>query len=272
MTPLAHFITKQLTLPLKRRRFKDDGSLLINMGDIHCFECTDIIGAARDLLEESKKQSPDQFKVKISEMISQTSFLPAPKTWIEYQEENLRLGFLLIANKENKFATVLHAFGGDNKGGDKVAASMRGSIRMPLVDGEGENDVCRFDMPDMEEIQLVHWVMELTVILAFINTPRIIGRRQHMPHCGLERHLLAQRGVIGKFPLNAWTEIKLDITGPKDVSDKASVEAHYTGERALHFCRSHLRIRLGHLEIVRAHWRGDASLGIRQSRYKMVAA
>ncbi|GLK86659.1 hypothetical protein GCM10017653_47290 [Ancylobacter defluvii] len=107
----------------------------------------------------------------------------------------------------------------------------------------------------------------LTAFLAFINTPRIIGRRQHMPHRSLERKLVAQRAVVGKFPLHAWTEIKLHVTPPEDLSDELSHEAHLTGERALHFCRAHLRIRLGKLEVVRGHWRGDAALGIRRSRY-----
>ena len=65
------------------------------------------------------------------------------------------------------------------------------------------------------------------------------------------------------------TEIKLEITEPVDASHDPSMEAHYTGDRALHFCRAHLRIRLGKLEIVRSHWRGDASLGIKQSRYRL---
>jgi hypothetical protein len=48
-------------------------------------------------------------------------------------------------------------------------------------------------------------------------------------------------------------------------------EAHYTGEKCLHFCRSHLRVRNGRLEQVKAHWRGNPSLGIKQTRYKLVA-
>ena len=42
MTPLAHRIVKELTLPMKRRTFKDGCNLLKNMDDIHCFECTEI--------------------------------------------------------------------------------------------------------------------------------------------------------------------------------------------------------------------------------------
>lgn len=103
--------------------------------------------------------------------------------------------------------------------------------------------------------------------LAFINSPKIIGRRQHMPHKGLERELLKNQKVIGSFPLHAWTEIALDVTPPKEAAGQHEFEAHLTGRRALHFVRSHLRIREGRLQFVKSHWRGDAALGIRQSRY-----
>jgi hypothetical protein len=37
--------------------------------------------------------------------------------------------------------------------------------------------------------------------------------------------------------------------------------------RALHFVRAHLRLRLGKIELVRPHWRGDAQLGIKRPAY-----
>ena len=105
---------------------------------------------------------------------------------------------------------------------------------------------------------------ELAMIL--INSPHIIGRRQHMPHAGLERQLT--RGLAGgKFPLHAWTEIKLQVAKPVEIDDGEPHEAHLTGRRALHFVRKHIRIRLGQLEYVSAHWRGDPSIGIKRSRY-----
>lgn len=90
-----------------------------------------------------------------------------------------------------------------------------------------------------------------------------------MPHRGLERALIANQKLVGKFPLHAWTEIKLHVTPPKEAEGEH--EAHLTGERALHFCRAHLRIRLGRLEVVKAHWRGNPAIGIKQSRYTVTA-
>jgi hypothetical protein len=75
--------------------------------------------------------------------------------------------------------------------------------------------------------------------------------------------------LVGKFPLHAWTEIKLDVALPRDASNRQSVEAHYTGTVAYHWCRAHLRIRLGKLEIVKAHERGNPALGFKRSRYRL---
>jgi hypothetical protein len=100
-----------------------------------------------------------------------------------------------------------------------------------------------------------------------INTPKIIMRQQHMPHRGLQRDLIKAGKVNGKYPLHAWTEILLRVR-PPEVSE-GDHEAHLTGARALHFVRKHIRIRLGKLEYVSAHWRGDASIGIKRSRYRV---
>lgn len=274
MTPLAMLITKQLTLPKKRRFFTDHCGLLPLMSDVHCFEVSEVFAAARTLvlgpaaeiedLEDRGRYISDRIQ-KVSEY---TSFLPAPNTWIEWTNElGGRTGVLLREDKGG-FCQIRIA---ENIADRRDFHSSGGIYRMAL--GGGYGDALRFQstvtLDEQARLSLCSLLITLNGILAMINTPRIIGRRQHMPHRGLERKLVAASGIVGKFPLNAWTEIKLEVTAPKDASDSASVEAHYTGARALHFCRAHLRMRLGQLEIVRSHWRGDGSLGIKQSRYKL---
>jgi hypothetical protein len=106
--------------------------------------------------------------------------------------------------------------------------------------------------------------------LSLINSPRIIGQRLHYPHGRAEREALKKAKMVGKFPLRAWTEIVLEVrVNPKDVSDEPSKEAHLTGERCLHYCRTYLRVRHGMLEYVEGHWRGDPSLGMKRSRYRL---
>lgn len=257
MTPLASKIVKELTLPKKERTFVDTVGLLQRMSDIHCFEVTEIAGLA----SETVCQDEGKFLA----CAEQTSFLPARRTWVEWRIPSGagRIGFLLedVGGHAVIWSAAWTADG---------VASYPWRFSLPLIG----SDLMRMSHDvaprDQSEVMRKHSTL-LTAFLAFINTPRIIGRRQHMPHRGLERRLAAQRPAIGKFPLHAWTEIKLHVTPPHDASGEKSTEAHLTGERALHFCRAHLRIRLGKLEVVRGHWRGDASLGIRRSRYVLKA-
>jgi hypothetical protein len=83
----------------------------------------------------------------------------------------------------------------------------------------------------------------------------------------LQKKIAAAKRMVGRFPLRAWTEIKLEVTPPK--YDGTEHEAMLTGGKALHFCRAHLRIRLGRVELVSAHWRGDPSLGLKRTRYSL---
>ena len=252
MTPLARKIVNELTLPIKQRSFRDASGLLKKMSDVHCFDCTE----AYDLIESLTVDI-----LRRPTAIGPLAFLPADRTWIEFSWGQARTGFLLCQSG-NHDATIDLAhwqgptFGSYDFGGMQLVGSIDGAIGPRLLVNDNYEDL--------------YIGFNLYAALALINTPRIIGRKQHMPHRGLERRLVAKRGLIGKFPLHAWTEIKLEVCAPKDASGDGSLEAHYTGERALHFCRAHLRVRLGKVEIVKGHWRGDASLGIKQSRYKLI--
>jgi hypothetical protein len=106
--------------------------------------------------------------------------------------------------------------------------------------------------------------------LALINSPRVIGRQLYYPHMRDEREKLKKLKLVGKFPLHAWTEILLRVaTRPEDHSGEEPQEAHLTGDRCLHYCRSFLRVRNGLLEYVIGHWRGNPALGMRRSRYRL---
>lgn len=109
----------------------------------------------------------------------------------------------------------------------------------------------------------------LYAALAFINTPRVIGRRTHFPHLRAEREKIKQLGLVGKFPLRAWTEIILKVQLPDDKTGEPSQEAHLTGERCQHFCRTYLRVKNGTIEYVEGHWRGNPALGMKRSRYRL---
>lgn len=204
------------------------------------------------------------------QQISDTAFLPAEKTWMEFRLPDTQHRIALFAEDMRNGQARITAF-------FDIVCNHLGSVDI-FGDGytirEGKHYFPVAIVPETLEdherakrgyLALVH------MLLLIINTPKLIGRRQHMPHRGLEKRLLAKRKTLGNFPLQAWTEIKLEITPPRDASGDGTHEAHLTGERALHFCRAHLRVRRGRIEHVRGHWRGDASLGVKRSRYTLVA-
>lgn len=263
MTPLAHRIVKELTLPVKRRTFVDRAGILRRMGDVHCFEISEIEQLAADLGAEYP-----EYGVR-DELI----FLPFPKTWIEMKTSYGRVGYLVEEladrywrvteawqSRNGKWASDEFFFDNKQRRLLSVRDDERSAKRARTINAFTANDARRYHSSE--------W---FRAVFAIINTPRIIGRRQHMPHRGLERRLVAAQKLVGKFPLHSFTEIKLTVAAPRDASRDRSVEAHYTGMVAYHWCRAHLRIRLGKLELVKAHERGNVALGFKQRRYKLVA-
>lgn len=271
MTPLAHAILKDSLLRPSKREFNDQCGLIARMTDIHCFDVTAVFELAADLCEDLRARGRDMF----SAFPDDLAFLPAPKTWVEMKYDSGRREGVLLESFEQdgaKFVQATWACRGANEFASQPPPkkfiipmcplgfdSFRRADRAPVVRQIGNES----------EERMLGWTMWVYAILALINTPRIICRRQHMPHRGLER--LLRRPVVGTFPLHAWTEIELKVTPPEDYSDRGPAEAHLTGRKALHFCRAHLRIRLGRLEFVSAHWRGDEALGTRRSRYRLAA-
>jgi len=253
MTPMANRLARELTLPQGRRRFDgEESDIRILTSDIHCFEVSDILEAAISVAGN------------VSSLIGgdQTMFLPAPRTWIEFiQPSGSRVAWLLEPagdEDDTVISAILVCDDGESWGFcDRLFIDLKDGV----LEGQANDWGFGWELGGFSPQNLI------PVFLAFINTPRIVGRLQHMPNHALERRLTSRERSVGKFPVNAWTEIKLQISPPRDVSENGEHEAHLTGRKALHFCRSHLRIRLGRLEVVRSHWRGDASLGVRQSRY-----
>lgn len=256
MTPLARRIVRDLTVKQENRIFTDRIGLSQKMDDVHCFDVSEVYPLIRQMALDGS----------VASLPADTSFLPAPKTFIEWEvrSNGVRMGALLIEQVGGRWA-------------DLYAAAWRGlriqtspavcTIGLSARGGDHKKILVTTPLSeDAAELLGVHARL-LQIALALINTPRIIGRQQHMPDWALERRLLKARRTIGHFPLHAWTEIKLKVHAPANLSDDEPVEAHLTGQRALHFCRAHLRIKMGRVEFVKAHWRGDASLGTKRSRY-----
>jgi hypothetical protein len=109
----------------------------------------------------------------------------------------------------------------------------------------------------------------LYALLSIINSPKIIDRSTNKPPSGLQKLLARKAGGVGAGLL-PWHEIFLDVRPPPDTGDHDGDGTRLTGPKAFHFCRSFIRIRLGKLERVRAHWRGDPALGVSQASYRVM--
>jgi hypothetical protein len=189
-------------------------------------------------------------KERVTGTVTQLCFLPAPKTWIEFKDPRLRMGFFLADVAPNRVSVL--CFHDNNP--------------EPFFAGYLHTDTASVETPPDCDPQYGKAIQTACLFLMLINTPKIIGRQQHMPSRVLERKLTKGFGV-GKFPLHAWTEIQLHVAKPIEIDDGQPHEAHLTGQRALHFVRKHIRVRRGQLEYVSAHWRGDPAIGIKRTRY-----
>jgi hypothetical protein len=277
VTPIAQLLARDAVLPVSKRRYQNITKTLDVFDDWHFFECSAISHAAvplgkklmTGLLDMHDRQMP-------LEKASRLAFLPAPKVMIETdywaKDRVKRLAFLLeeVSDHMASVRTIALARPDPRLAPDTIVPVPLALKGLPLFGSDHVGTSIGCDPGDDKDDATAEAIL-LYGILAMINTPRVIMRTQHMPHRGLERLLRAQRGLVGKFPLGAWTELLLKVQPPR-VHEGEPIEAHLTGARALHFCRCHLRIRLGELELVSAHWRGDPALGIKQTRYRLEMA
>jgi hypothetical protein len=219
----------------------------------HFFEVTEALPLAEEVADAA---------IKAKDSFAPCTFLPAPNTWLEWREINGTR--YAVSFREDSGKAVAQLFRDVNE--EYVTAGL-GVLNLQIGHLESVTTDTNDDLPDKEARRAL---CAAYFCLAIINSPRIVGRRVHLPHKGLARELAKASGVnIG--PLHDWHEIKLEIHKPESIDDGEPHEATLTGRRALHFCRKHVRIRLGKLEYVRAHWRGDPAIGIRRARYVVTA-
>ena len=104
----------------------------------------------------------------------------------------------------------------------------------------------------------------ILAVLSMLCTPRIYVKRE-VEFGRLNR----QRAAKGHWPLLAYHEVKIDLSGaPITLTNETGKGA----PRALHFVRAYLRVRRnGQIEFVRPHWRGDAQLGVKKPAYRIAA-
>lgn len=247
-SPLAARILKQLTLPRARRTFDDRADMLNTLSGAHFFECSEIIGLANDLFHKFINENSQ---------IPITAVLPAERTWIEWLVGDGRCGFLLEASDLRvgkwSYAARLYA---DFASGPGSTFDFSDPMNMRC-------GPCGYDVKDEDYLVFVASLKHFVpAIFCIINTPKICKRVLRTSNKNLQRRL-----PPGKWPLLGWQEIKINID--RKLLAETGVDQALTGRKALHFVRTFFRIQNARLVMVRPHWRGDASLGIVNSRYRV---
>jgi hypothetical protein len=250
--------------PLFQQIIKEDmraGVGVSHLLNTKCFE----VSALEDLTRELSVVVSGLSREEFLDTIAPTVLMPAPACWFEWvNRSGIRTGLLALPiNVEHRGRQATHAL--SVRSTELVQFVPVCVLNMNDVDGNIFAPQGALSAADMEQISVIAGLFFTT--LALINTPKIVGRREHAPHKGLAKAIRQTHGKV--YQLRPWTEIKLEITPPPGGGD-GSREV-LTGKKALHFCRAHLRIRRGKLERVTSHWRGDPALGIVRSRYSVSA-
>ena len=270
MTPLAHRIVKELTLPKRERTFVDSAGLLPRMSDVHCFEVSAVLALARELAADllTDPRPLDTF--------GGLAFLPAPKTWIEWGDHEGRQGFLLEETASARMASVTLARG-------NTFDSLR-VIRLPLDGNPDKGAVVYVDEQCSDNSIGVAIGYVLYSLLTMINQPRRINQRVIMPHAGLQRKLAAKFNGAGGYAVHAYRELTLKVGATIDASDAEAWQDYLTNRMPLHFVRAHRRRADGvdhprysaevdsTWDLIPAIWRGTSALGIKLTRYRLEPA
>lgn len=266
MTPLANKLAKELLLPKSKREaiWFDGPEKVVGA---HCFSVTDVLPIIQSL----------GHKMEMDGVSGRLAFLPFDATWIEWSHQKVgeyETSAVLLECVDDG-VSVTYFSKCEKAGHEFVYASCRGRsdgtaekavailpLGLDLLSEDEKNSVVR-SFADRGIYKLT--AFEIYAALAIINSPNIIGRKTHGNHKGLAKRL-ANMG--GGTVTNGWTELRLSVIGT-DCED--GQQANITGEKCLHFCRSHLRVRNGKLERVKSHWRGNPALGVKQSDYRVTA-
>lgn len=217
-------------------------------------------------------------------------FAPAGATWIEWRGATAggapseRHGFLLRgahrdggtrhADGSIVAGTTSYVFDIARPDGSRAPFALQfrhdfcgpQTILTPLVGGGIIHEMLRRQGAGeiAERIDAVRLGDFLAATCALIAAPRLTHLTDH-DMSRVNKARLRQ----GRPALLAWSEVTLNLD---DAPHAGSGDAAGGSGVALHHVRAHLRLKLGRVETVRPHWRGDAVRGIVLQRHRVVRA
>jgi hypothetical protein len=308
VTPLATRVAHELALPASKRSIDDRGNVLGLIGqDLHCFEVTAIGKTVGEAMDEGNLWGDAATMLPRAFLPSPITWLEMLRdggriAWV-LEEAGIGFRVTLVTDTNGLYSMPVCEFasagplaanpilvkplteldvdplkveppevkiGAEYIGSGASLEVRRDRARTRLDLHEMELKTVQTTLGELTEIELFHnhGIVWSLLVLDLINTPGLIGMRQHDPHRGLARKLAACRS--GSYPLRGWSEVVL-----KHQTRMAGEAEHPTGatfHKCLHFVRSHLRhFRDGHVTVIPAHWRGDPALGIKRTRYLVAA-
>lgn len=284
MTPFAQQIVKEVLVdgnvhckPLKYEMFytseRDNLEFLArSIVTSHCFDVSLIDPLAWELNKPGALNTTGDF-----------SFPPFPATWVELgDDEGWRIGWLsLDASAYEKLPLGLLRFHSETSAGDfhdpylviifhRNPAKTWSVFAPSVTGGPGSSDQRLFafslSVPAEDALAVSAELGHLKRLFVVMNSPKIISRATEPPHRGLVRDL-RRGGETGE--LQPWHTIKLQIEPDAVRESGEGGDGPIQGKRALHWCRRFVRVKRGRLEFVRAHLRGDPSVGIGRANYRV---
>lgn len=217
-------------------------------------------------------------------------FMPSPQMWIEMMAPMPERAKKMIAkasgrnNASVRVGAMLYADDEQACTGEALLVTRLGRRADPMISHAtmrlGERGVAPIEagafldigagarVVDMPPDAMKRFIMALSeqfskwliAAVALINTPRIAN---FVPQNFDDHNYGAPRP--GRWPLMAYTDVRLnaDVHNSIKKMNTHSIETH----TARHHVRAHLRIRLGPVELVRAHWRGNPAFGTKIPAY-----
>lgn len=197
------------------------------------------------------------------------AFFPAGAFWLEFDSEAGRTAGLWMGDGLRKERLSSCGEDGSPKRGmltlftmDHLYLGLRGTMHLDLDTGE-----CR----DAQQPPHVGFTtLEEDARRFFSSWARLMASpKTHTTVVHDLAKLNKRRAAAGKPPKYSYREIRVQLGPPQERTRGPREEP--VARRCLHFVRCHTRIKQGHMELVRAHWRGDASLGTHFPRYRVGA-
>ena len=279
MTPFARMILRDYADNNVGIPYDNDGgtsnkkhlkTLINGIVNAKCFDCSDVKELSATLVKKMSVLHEINGKMEFCLGPTDTSFLPSEKMWIESEiSKGSWWGVMLICPDG-----IGTAYGLCVLKNEYCTSTIIGEIYLHLNNGHPIINFPNVVEPfgNLKEVKSILYTFAgyIYPLLAIINSPSVIGRQEFPAHKGFEKSLRHSNVIPPGAHLRPWTKITLDVTPPSGEHGEHG-GARLTGAKALHYCRTHIRIKNGKLERVRGHWRGDAALGVVRSDYKVKA-